>query len=150
MKKFNKIVLMSGLLSLSSISFANDKYFSCHTSKGLVSLSLDSEKLAYEIKKPKGNAFLFSSPAPEFSGFLYNHYSRFQTDYMNVSFHQGGFKYTVFSNYEDGDSSKGVTVVNLKTKKEYTYGCNDEGVDRLSDLMDKLQCDKDDALGCQP
>ncbi|SCM55021.1 hypothetical protein BN1044_04534 [Hafnia alvei] len=101
------------------------------------------------MKNSSGETFAYSSLAPEYSGFLYNHYSRFQTDYMNVSFHHSGFKYTVFSNYEDGDSNKGVTVVNLKTKKEYTYECKDEGVDRLSDLMGKLQCDKDDALGCQ-
>ena len=149
MKKINRVLLLSSLLSFASLSYAAGDYFSCNNIKGRVSLKISSDKIVYEMKSSKGNIFTYSSPGPEYSGFLYGHYTRFQTDYMNVSFHQGGFKYTVFSNYEDGDSHKGVAVVNLKTKKEYTYECKDEGIDKLSDLMGKLQCDKDGALGCQ-
>ena len=68
---------------------------------------------------------------------------------MNVVFAKNNFKYTIFSNYEDGDSTKGITVTNLKNNKEYTYKCKGDGVDKLSDLTGKLQCNKDSSLGCQ-
>ncbi|WP_244968522.1 hypothetical protein [Rosenbergiella australiborealis] len=95
------------------------------------------------------NGKVFSSSSPAYSDFLYNHYSRYQTDYINVAFTKDNFKYTVFSNYEDGESTKGVTVTNMKNNREYTYNCKGEGVDKLSDLISKLQCDKGSSLGCQ-
>lgn len=58
----------------------------------------------------------------DYSGFKYNHYSRFQTDYFNVSFANAEYKYTIFSNYEDERESCGVSVTNLNSKKESVYG----------------------------
>ncbi|AFJ46269.1 hypothetical protein [Shimwellia blattae] len=147
MKKINSILLISGLLFLSSFALGAETYFSCSTSKGELSLQSDNDQLVYEMKNASGNVFLFSSPS--YSDFLYNHYSRFQTDYMNVVFTKNNFKYTIFSNYEDGDSTKGITVTNLKNNKEYTYKCKVDGVDKLSDLIGKIQCNKDSSLGCQ-
>ncbi|HAU3238635.1 TPA: hypothetical protein ACIPVM_004456 [Salmonella enterica subsp. diarizonae serovar 50:k:z35] len=97
-----------------------------------------------KLKRP-----LYQSKGNDFSGFKYNHYSRFQTDYLNVSFVNAGYKYTMFSNYEDENESRGVSVTNLKTKKESVYDCKSVGIDRLSDLSSKLACDKDSALGCE-
>lgn len=149
MEKINSILLISGLLSLSSFAFGAETYFSCSTSKGELSLQSDTVQLVYEMKNASGNVFLFSSPSPSYSDFSYNHYSRFQADYMNVVFTENNFKYTIFSNYEDGDSTKGITVTNLKNNKEYTYKCKGDGVDKLFDLTGKLQCNKDSSLGCQ-
>ncbi|MBE3287137.1 hypothetical protein [Enterobacter cloacae complex sp. P31C] len=149
MKRVNSILLISGLLSLSSFALGAENYFSCSTSKGELSLQSNSDQLVYEMKNANGKVFSFSSASPAYSDFLYNHYSRYQTDYINVAFTKYNFKYTVFSNYEDGESTKGVTVTNLKNNREYTYNCKGEGVDKLSDLISKLQCDKGSSLGCQ-
>lgn len=148
MNRVVNIFFLSGFLSFSSLSWGADDYFTCNTSKGVLSLRNDAGQLIYKMEK-NNNLFSYSSPAPDYKGFFYNHYSRFQTDYLNVSFVQNSFKYTIFSNYEDGNSTKGVSVVNLENNKEYIYDCKDEGVDRLSELVNKLQCDKDSALGCQ-
>lgn len=141
------IIFLPFVFFLSPMSWASSVFFKCNTDKGLLTLKTDANRLIYEMKKSDGSAFSYSSLAPAYSGFLYSHYSRFQTDYLNVSFNQSGFKYTVFSNYEDGGSSRGVTVTNLKNNKDFTYDCQDDGVDKLSDLTDLLQCDKDSALG---
>lgn len=148
MRKINKLLFFSVLLSFTSSLWASDNYFMCDTIKGELSLRYDNSQVVYEMKNQKGVTFSYASRGPSYSGFLYNHYSRFQTDYVNVSFKQSGLKYTIFSNYEEGKNTRGVTVVNLKTKKEYTYDCKSEGIDKLSDLTGKLQCDKDNALGC--
>ena len=120
MNKVSNILTLIGLLSFTSLSWAASDYFTCTTVKGVLSLKSDVGHLIYEMKKPNGEGFYYSSPAPLYSGFLYNHYSRFQTDYLNVSFSLRGLKYTIFSNYEDGNSNRGVVVTNLK-KKERVY-----------------------------
>lgn len=75
--------------------------------------------------------------------------SRFQANYLSVSFIQGRYKYSVFSNYDNGDNMREVSVIDMKTKKEYVYNCKDYKVDRLYDLEKKLQCDTNNVLGCQ-
>lgn len=148
MNKVNAGLVVSTLLSITFSSFASNNYFTCNTAKGRLSLEIDENHLVYEMQSQGVPLFTFSSKAPKYSEFSYNHYSRFQTDYLNVSFNNRVFKYTVFSNYEDGNSAKGVMVTNLKTKKDYTYRCEGEGIDKLSDLVSKLQCEKDSAFGC--
>lgn len=148
MKKVNNTLIITILLCYSSLAWPTENYFTCKTSKGILSLNGDANKLVYEINGQHGDNFKYSSQSPAYSGFLYNHYFRFQTNYLNVSFKQNGFKYVIFSNYEDGKSTKGVMVINLKSHKEYIYNCQNEGIDMLVDLIDKLQCDKDNALGC--
>ncbi|AXD72113.1 hypothetical protein M8D79_000631 [Salmonella enterica] len=130
-------------------SFANDEYFSCDTAKGIIKLDVNKDELQYTLTKGRKSEFTYESKGNDFSGFKYNHYSRFQTDYLNVSFVNAGYKYTMFSNYEDENESRGVSVTNLKTKKESVYDCKSVGIDRLSDLSSKLACDKDSALGCE-
>lgn len=93
--------------------------------------------------------FSFKSKEGINNDFKFNHYSRFQTDYFNVSFVNNDYKYSIFSNYEDGQQSQGVTVLNINNKKEFTYQCITTDVDRLSELSSKLQCDRSSSLGCQ-
>lgn len=129
-------------------SFANEEYFSCDIGKGVVKLNENNGVLRYSLTKNNKDEFIFESKGDDFIGFNYNHYSRFQTDYLNVSFMNLGYKYTIFSHYENGDQSRGVSVMNLKSKKESIYNCKDAGIDHLSDLSEKLTCDKASALGC--
>lgn len=147
MRHYKLITLIA--MFLCGSSFANDSYFSCGTAKGTISLNENKGVLQYSLIKDNNTEFTYESKGNDFSGFKYNHYSRFQADYFNVSFVNSGYRYTIFSNYEDEHESRGVSVTNLKSKKESVYDCKVAGIDRLSDLSTKLSCDKDSALGCE-
>lgn len=149
MNFINRTIISTVLFSTPTILYAADNYFLCNTSKGILSLTDVDNQLIYEMNDQHGNKFQYFSKKSGYSGFLYNHYSRYQVDYFNVSFIQDGYKYTVFSNYENGSSMRGVSVIDIKTKKEYVYNCNDYKIDKLPDLANKLQCGPDNALGCQ-
>ncbi len=147
--KAYKILALFFLLNVCNSVLAEEIYFSCSTKNGVVVLQMKGNNLEYSFDKQERTMFLFESKENESSSFKYNHYSRFQTDYFNVSFINEDYKYFVFSNYEDGQQSQGVTVLNLNNKKEFTYHCKTTDIDRLSELSSKLQCDKGSALGCQ-
>lgn len=149
MKFINRVLILTVLFGVPTVLQAADNYFLCNTSKGTLSLTGIDNQLNYEMSNQNGNKFQYSSKISRHSGFLYNHYSRFQTNYFNINFIHGGYKYTVFSNQENGSSMRGVSVIDMKTKKEYVYNCNDYKIDKLSDLAKKLQCDTDNALGCK-
>ena len=140
----------AGLITilLCGSSFASDEYFLCDTAKGTIKLDENKSVLRYTLIKDRKTKFNYGSKGNDFSGFKYNHYSRFQTDYFNVSFINAGYKYTIFSNYEDENENRGVSVMNLDSKKESVYDCKSVNIDRLSDLSEKLTCDKDSVLGC--
>ncbi|QHB33857.1 hypothetical protein F0T03_17955 [Yersinia canariae] len=145
----NKIKLYVFLLMIfPEPLLAQYEYFSCNTIKGVATLSMEKNKLIYRMTSDK-NRFEFGSDSPIYSEFQYNHYSRFQTDYLIVNFIHGGYEYSIFSNYEGDKEEKGIAVLNIKSKKEYKYNCIKVNVDNLSDLTDKLQCNKVNALGCQ-
>jgi hypothetical protein len=137
-------------LLLSNKSFSGDVYFSCSTKIGRVLVQMLDENLEYSLSKQGVSAFEFKSSTNLSSEFRYNHFSRYQTDYFNISFVNHDYKYSVFSNYEDGKEKKGVAVLNTLNQKEYIYKCNSSEIDRLSELSSRLQCDKDSSLGCQP
>ncbi|TKI05694.1 hypothetical protein [Martelella alba] len=143
-----KFVILVAMFLCGS-SFANDEYFLCDTAKGTITLDGSNGVLRYTLTNDRKNEFYYESKDNDFSGFKYNHYSRFQTEYFNVSFVNAGYKYTIFSNYEDENESRGVSVTNLNSKKESVYDCKSVSIDRLSDLSSKLACDKDSALGCE-
>lgn len=147
MRHYNLMALIA--MFLCGSSFAHDVYFSCDTVKGNIKLDEDRGVLHYSLIKDGKKNFDYESKGDDFSGFKYNHYSRFQTDYFNVSFINSEYKYTIFSNYEDGNESRGVIVTSLNSKKESVYDCKPVGIDRLSDLSAKLTCDKDSSLGCE-
>jgi len=147
MRYYNIMVL--SVMFLCGSSFANDEYFLCKTVKGTIKLDANKEVLRYTLTKEHEVKFNYESKGEGFSGFKYNHYSRFQTDYFTVSFMSANYKYTVFSNYEDEKEHRGVSVTNLNSKKESVYDCKSVDIDRLSDLSARLACDKDSALGCE-
>ncbi|MEM6160868.1 hypothetical protein AAH446_09995 [Erwinia sp. P6884] len=146
MRHYNLLLLI--VIFLCGSSFASDEYFLCNTAKGIIKLDENKGVLRYTLTKDQKVEFKYESKGDGFSGFKYNHYSRFQTDYFNVSFMNAGYKYTIFSNYEYESENRGVSVTNLNRKKESIYNCKSVGIDLLNDLSEKLACDKDSALGC--
>ncbi|EJK2992698.1 hypothetical protein Q4K74_001720 [Vibrio cholerae] len=146
MTYYNFITLLSVLYCGSS--FGNELYFSCDTKNGTIFLEESQGILSYILVKDKKNEIIFESKGDGFLGFKYNHYSRFQTDYFTVSFINLEDSYTIFSNYESNQEKRGISVTNIKNKKESNYECETVHIDRLSDLSTKLTCDTDDALGC--
>lgn len=102
-KNYDLVVLIA--MFLCGSSFANDEYFSCDTAKGIIKLDVNKDELQYTLTKGRKSEFTYESKGNDFSGFKYNHYSRFQTDYLNVSFVNAGYKYTMFSNYEGSQPS---------------------------------------------
>lgn len=149
MSNIDRVLIFIVLSGIPWTLCAENSYFLCNTTKGTLSLTGVDEKLIYEMNNQHGNKFKFISEGPVYSGFLYNHYSRFQVDYLSISFIQSGYKYSVFSNYDSVNNMRGVSVIDMKTKKEYVYNCKDYKVDRLYNLEKKLQCDINSALGCQ-
>ncbi|XTZ36552.1 hypothetical protein ACQYRI_11000 [Salmonella enterica] len=141
--------LAVAVMFLCASSFANDEYFVCETAKGTIKLYKSQGALRYTLTKDRKIEFTYESKVNDFSAFKYNHYSRFQADYFNVSFVNANYKYTIFSNYEDEHETRGVSVTNLNRKKESVYDCKSAGIDRLSDLSARLACDKDSALSCE-
>ena len=148
MKAYKFLVLFFLLNACGSV-LAEEIYFSCSTKSGIAVLQMNDNNLEYSFDKKRRTIFLFKSKKLDNGSFKYNHYSRFQADYFNVSFINDDYKYLVFSNYEDGQQSQGVTVLNLNNKKEFTYHCRTTDIDRLSELSSKLQCDRSSSLGCQ-
>lgn len=148
MKGYNGLI-MAGLMGLCLPAYADITYFSCETGKGTVALKEANGVLHYTMIKNGKEAFSFASNGQDFAGFTYNHYARYQTDYLNVSFSNGGYRYLVFSNEEGNEERRGVTVINLKNSKDYTYECTSVAVDRLNELSEKLTCDIDSAQGCE-
>lgn len=149
MSNIDRVLIFIFLSGIPWTLHAGNNYFLCNTSKGTLSLTSFGETLIYEMNSQHGNKFQFISDGPMYSGFFYNHYSRFQTDYFSVSFIQSGYKYSVFSNYDNGSNMRGVSVIDMKTKKEYVYNCKDYKVDRLYNLKKKLKCDINNVLSCQ-
>ena len=147
MRHYKSLALAA--MFLCSSSFASDEYFVCDTGKGTIKLDENKGVLRYTLSKHYKTEFNYETKSNDYSEFKYNHYSRFQTDYFNVSFVNAGYKYTIFSNYEDESESRGVSVTNLNSRKESIYNCKSVSIDRLSDLSAKLACDKDSALGCE-
>ncbi|MBD2792406.1 hypothetical protein [Xenorhabdus szentirmaii] len=109
---------IEGWLLADSLQMEEDKksevYFLCDTKKGNVKLEVENDKLIYSISKNGMVDFSFSSQGSHFSGFLYNNYSRYQTQYITVSFKNGNYSYAVFDSDENGIKNLGVTVINEK------------------------------------
>lgn len=134
----------------SGVSSADETYLACVTSKGNVSIAVNKGIVEYTFTSVGKPDFIFKSESKKNIEFIYNHYSRYQADYFDVSFVNHNYKYSIFSNYEGEDEMQGVTVLNKSTGKEFTYKCTNTKIDRLRDLSSLLSCDKDSSLGCQP
>lgn len=136
-------------------------YFSCETkNKKNISLCGIAENniissLSYKFGKAgkielnhEWNSRKSSAPA-----FFKNTYSRYKTEYIEISFTRSDYEYRIFRHYdatsEADETSRGVSVINNKaSENETTISCKETEKDDLSTLAKYLQCDKDSALGC--
>lgn len=123
-------------------------YFLCETDKGDVKLFAHGKVLSYEFYKNNNIELSYHSLGDKFSGFSHNYYYRYQTEYGKVSFNQGGYKYAIYSRYEENEEMSGV-IVSI-SGKEYNIPCRKVIENKLVDLIPLLQCDRNDALGCYP
>jgi hypothetical protein len=82
---------------------------------------------------------------------LYAHYSRYQTERLEVRFDNHGTGYTLFEYLEGRRRSAGVRVVTAEGR-EQMVACASRIVSRLGELEGRLPCDVDNALnlgGCR-
>ncbi len=159
------LVLFLALWSASS--FAADNHcaateqvvFSCRLSKSSKvasicaspTLAKSEEKLAYRFGVPGKPEFEFPSPgggAPE--QFRLAHYSRYQTERIELSFDHEKFSYTVFDYYE-GDQkppvTRGVRVMPSDGKgREIELRCAGQAISSLAKLEGIVPCDAENAL----
>lgn len=139
--------LLLGLLLAGSAS-AED-YFVCQTREGeRLELSGSEQQLAYQIEPPQGKSLFFVAEAPNYDGFTYNHYFRYQTDYRRIRIKHNQTEYLIYADYADGEISEGMIIHDLKTDRESVYPCQNRATEKLNELMLKLQCNTESALGC--
>lgn len=84
--------------------------------------------------------------------FTYNHYYRYQTDYIRVYFKNENYIYTIFYDYEaDGIEREeaGILIKNALTQNEYKYKCKKIETNHLGKLTKILNCNKDGEFGCE-
>jgi hypothetical protein len=99
---------------------------------------------AIELKYP-------DSVADGAAQMLYAHYSRYQTERVEVRFDNQGTGYTLFEYLEGRRRSAGVRVVTVEGR-EQVVACAGRIVSRLGELEGLLPCDADNALnlgGCR-
>lgn len=85
--------------------------------------------------------------------FTSNHYLRYQTDYSQISFRNGPYAYSVYSNYDGEESpgspkTAGVTVVTQAGAPVADISCKTIRKDAIQSITSKVTCDADQALGC--
>lgn len=123
-------------------------YFACPiNSKKQISLcgSLP-QNLQYRFGKPERVELRFPQNAQEGPQALrLAHYSRYQTDRVEVSFQNGGVDYALFDYLEDAQRRAGVRVT-TPDGKERELLCNGSITGRLGALKPSLACDSDNAL----
>ncbi|TAK61652.1 hypothetical protein [Methylobacter sp.] len=131
--------------------------FSCPVGKsgklvslcGFRKLEKDVGYLQYRYGSPKNIELTFpSAKAGSLEKFRYAHYFRFQVDRTFVSFSNGGFEYSVFTNYDGEEESpvqeKGVTVFKKsQPDKETNFICSSPVSEDLGKLENILPCDKE-------
>ncbi len=77
--------------------------------------------------------------------FLYAHYTRYQTERIEVSFRKGNADFAVFDYREVRQRRAGVRVT-TDEGREREFSCIGAIASRLSALADALPCDADNAL----
>jgi len=108
--------------------------------------------LQYRAEKESGEKTFIPKELENSSNrFSQNHYKRYKTDYKKISFSDSGIKYEIFKNTRHEDSpleETGTLTSRNSGALEIKNLCIKIIVDNLGTLLGKLQCDKDDALGC--
>ncbi|MFD1261426.1 hypothetical protein [Entomomonas asaccharolytica] len=135
-----------------------DVLFSCTMQNGkqlsICGVKKENQLLInYKYGKPKKIELIFPQNAQDNNDlFKYNHYFRYQTDYFRIVFVNNGYEYEIYRNYDGENSNEvtaGVNVSNLLSAKTYNNQCKTLQTDRINQLSDLLDCDNDNALGCE-
>lgn len=169
----NNFAILSGiiLLNMALPVLARDKnnceinekvYFSCDIKSGKtislcgnVNSNANPVDLTYRFGRDNKIELIFpESKKGSLEKFNYNHYFRYQTDYLSVGFVNGKYSYGIYKNY-DGSISKnaeyGITIGAADgLGNETRIVCTGSSVvDRLWTLPKVLACNPDSALGCE-
>ena len=128
-------------------------FFSCRTAKGkwigLCGTGANGALIQYRYGTTKNVELRYPRDANEALP-RYAHYSRAQTERVEVSFEAAGARYSVFDYFEEANRDAGVRVTRADGR-EVTIGCVGKVRSRLSELQSRLECDADSALnlgGC--
>lgn len=136
-------------------------YFSCNTTKGGVILICGkqitplSRSVAYYHQTTDGQAFehRWAGDQGENGAFKKNVYSRYETEYIEISFTIGSEEHRTYRRYDARRDPEptlyGTEVVDAETGEELaSIECNSTQVDQLKELSAILACDESSALGC--
>lgn len=107
----------------------------------------------YVFGRSSKKELIFPGGGANLGGFKSNHYFRYQVDYKAVKFSVGSYSYELYSNYngEDKESqgkTAGINVAKQGSAKSTEIQCTQVYVDDLKNVVGKLKCDDEDALGC--
>lgn len=137
------IALSNGLCGTSESA-----YFTCRTTiKRWISLcGTLPEKLQYRFGTDDRVELRYPENATGGTeGFRFAHYSRFQTDRLEVTFRNKGVDYAIFDYTEADKQHAGIRVITADGK-EREFLCTNRVTSRLVELKDVLRCDKGNAL----
>jgi hypothetical protein len=130
-------------------------FFTCHTkNKRWISLcGAQPAILQYRFGTQARTEFRYpEKTADSISRFRYAHYSRFQTERVEISFSSQGVAYAVFDYTEDRVHRAGVRVT-TSDGQERELVCSGRTISRLTELKGTVRCDTDNALNggnCPP
>ncbi|EPT1733346.1 hypothetical protein ACYUMR_000076 [Providencia stuartii] len=149
MRFLNELKEIIFITLISSNAFAsNQMFFHCITKDGVISMYSIDDELILTMKKNDSIVINYSSSLSKNSNFKYSYYSRFNTEYYRVTYSSGDANYSLYKNIEGGNNDSGLQVTHLTNNKEYQYECIKTQTDKLDKLLNILECDKGNALGC--
>jgi len=108
----------------------------------------------YRFAREGGKGFIFPDSGFSFDDFKANHFLRYQVDYKLIKFSVGSYIYSLYSNYdgeggEGGQKNAGVLISDPSGKTVDEMPCVQIVSDNLGEVIHRVKCDIDDALGCK-
>jgi hypothetical protein len=123
-------------------------FFACPVARGRFIGLCGSTAKALQYRFGRVGAVELQLPDSAAAGadrMLFAHYSRYQTDRVEVRFENQGSEYLIFDYVEDGRRRAGVRVT-MPDAKEREIACTGRATSRLVELESVLKCDADSAL----
>lgn len=90
-----------------------------------------------------------SNPTESNNLFTYVSYHRYQVEYSRIYFKNGGYLYTIYRDYDGGESKKyhaGVVVKNIVTEKQTDFQCSIIHENNMFEVFDFLTLAEDPEL----
>lgn len=127
--------------------------FSCLTkSSKTISLCQDNSehKITYRYGRKNKIEISYTAQRSSNNGFFYNHYTRPSVEYSRIGFVSSGYEYAVFRTYDATESSSPLYGVEVSKDgdEKARIACTANVVDKMSEVIKKLKCDENSALGC--